>query len=91
MRNATLNVRRTKKTQPETWLGFKEARAGLPYPKQYDQWDDIDQRNYERGRYTYFNIMLAGIPLPKNPITFRTARKQATLKVGISHPEKPLT
>ena len=30
--------------------GWADYRAGRPYDPAYDGWDQIDQRNYERGR-----------------------------------------
>jgi len=32
------------------WLGYCDARAGLPFASEYDGWAEGRQRNYEWGR-----------------------------------------
>lgn len=31
--------------------GYEDARQGFGFRREYDGWSDIDQRNYERGRW----------------------------------------
>lgn len=31
-------------------IGWRDARAGLPFHLDYDRWCEKDQRNYENGR-----------------------------------------
>lgn len=31
-------------------LGWADARAGRSYRREYDNWEELDQRNYENGR-----------------------------------------
>jgi hypothetical protein len=30
--------------------GWADYQAGKPYPREYDEWDQVQQRHYERGR-----------------------------------------
>jgi hypothetical protein len=82
MRNSLPRGRKASRTQAETWQGFKDARDGLKFPREYDSWERRLQENYERGRLVYHNIVLARLDTKLNPMTFRTAREQAIKLVG---------
>lgn len=87
MRNA-FHHRSLRTTTPERWQGFKDAKAGRSFCPEYETWCMPEQRNYERGRLDFFNISLAGLPLPKNPIVHRSIRRRADLLVGEAIPRE---
>lgn len=45
-------------------MGWADARAGKPYPAEYDTWTEKDQRHYERGRLRFAGAGLAGYRRP---------------------------
>jgi hypothetical protein len=61
--------------------GWYDYRSGLPFPRDYDTWAELDQRNYENGRQCAANYKLATGRIPPTHVT-PTTYKHATAHVG---------
>jgi hypothetical protein len=46
-------------------LGWADCRAGRAYPREYDIWEELDQRNYENGRLRAAGAALVWKRVPK--------------------------
>jgi len=54
------------KVLPNTYSaqGWEDYLAEKPYPKEYEQWDEVSQRHYERGRLRASGAHLIYDPVP---------------------------
>jgi hypothetical protein len=76
----TPNYRIILKTQQwteESACGWRDARAGMPYPKEYDDWATRDQINYEFGRLrcVLAKTVYVVVPLEQNEEAYRRVIK----------------
>jgi hypothetical protein len=46
-------------------IGWADCRAGRPYRREYDSWQELDQRNYENGRLRAAGAALVWKRVPK--------------------------
>ena len=48
----TTNAKYVKLVVPNSFSnrGWEDYLAGRPFPREYDEWDQVTQRHYERGR-----------------------------------------
>jgi len=84
--------------KPHALLGWREYAQGLPYPKAYDGWKEIDQRNYENGRMRAANYRLAIGDRPLPPTHPSSATYQAIIAgsgvghafLSVNHPERSI-
>lgn len=73
------------KRKPQSDMGWRDYRAGAPFPRDYDLWPRIEQRNYENGRLRAANYKVAfGILPPKQASVARCA--QVADLIGIAVP-----
>jgi hypothetical protein len=52
--------------------GWRDYASGQPYPRAYDTWREVDQRNYENGRMRAANYALAGKRLTPQHVLIAT-------------------
>jgi hypothetical protein len=45
--------------------GWTDYQAGKPYPREYDEWDQVQQRHYERGRLRASGAPMVYAKVPK--------------------------
>lgn len=58
-------------------VGWADYRAGRGYPREYDAWDELDQRNYENGRLRAAGAALVWKRVPKTQTASVVMRLQA--------------
>lgn len=51
---------------PESRLGWEDYFASRPFPAEYDTWNQITQRHYERGRLRAAGAKLVYRRVPRN-------------------------
>ena len=49
--------------------GWTDYATGVPFPRGYDAWREVDQRNYENGRQRAANYRLATGRLPRSHVS----------------------
>lgn len=72
------------------WLGYCDARQGLPFCKDYDGWPEPRQRNYEWGRGLAIaaKVAMGNAPAwPRNRYITRIVPRDVTIAEW-SHHEK---